>query len=196
MTNLLIDRDHLSTMLKVVVDEVTDALAADCMLRGFSGNERHFSGEGEGDRRAWAYIEQALLWKLGLAVSRLLQPAGKDRNSLAGLVAAVNTAGGLGLTPSSRKIFDDAVIKLNNLRELNEAKALKADRDSFMAHIVRGSSRTGMDSSPVRDLCSDLSDIVDNFHLAILGTRSTLNERWFDWGNWSNEWWGHRYPSK
>ena len=121
---------RLRQAFELALDDLYEANAAAQICNSFNDKHVQLAGEPIDQQEVWGFIEQAVSWKLALALERLTQNASTDRASLKGLLREIDTARENGADFADDHRFEEA--------EANLATALKEDickslRDSLVA---------------------------------------------------------------
>lgn len=186
---------RLDDALYMVVNNVNEAFAADRIIAGYYAKRSNLADEPMERQRVWAYFEQAVYWKLSLAISRLLDAPKNDRASLAGLFREANTAISEGMTIKNLSALDKAKRDVEVFRNLPIATKLRDARNAYMAHALL-EPWISVELEPMRDLLYEIANVVDDIHIAVTGNESGISDHLNNWSGYVEQWWEHAFPEK
>ena len=111
--------DRLGEAFQLASNDLYEASVAVEICKGFYHTNNRLAGEPIDQQQIWGFIDQAVNWKLALALERLTQNAGNDKASLKGLLREIDAARENGADFADEHRLEEA--------EANLEKALEAD---------------------------------------------------------------------
>ncbi|MBL29348.1 MAG: hypothetical protein CMM50_17595 [Rhodospirillaceae bacterium] len=183
---------RLEQAFSLTLSDLYEANAAVQICNALIHKHENLAAEPVEHQQVWGFIDQAVSWKLAMALERLTQRADKDRASLAGLLREIRAA-----KKNGRKLHDER--RLTGAEEgLIEAldqeicKKLRVSRNAFMGHSLLGTDRVGVPLYDLIEFLGILEAIADDLHHAVFGETPPLDdhiERWqelaFGWFDWA-----------
>ena len=180
--------------LRLIKLDVCEAIAADELYGLF---EEHLNAQPDIQPPSvgTAFVVEAIMRRMALALERLLQSEGSERANFSRLRKLVASEL-LVDKPRLNAAFANADV----IRQSSVRQRLTAARNGFMAHTLVGSfgARAGLDAGEALELVSCLSDverIVEELHVALTGTPAGLDEVREKWRREAEAFWRSSWPT-
>lgn len=146
--------------------------------------------------RVWHFIEQAVSWKLALALERLTQVAKNDRASLMGLLREIEAAQKKGIQLSNEQLIAGAIEELETALDSEITKSLKRARDGFIGHSLIGASREGVRVRELVDYIAKLESIAEKLYEGSFDARPDFDAHIDNWRDWAFDWFERVLPRR
>lgn len=184
--------DRLDQAFSLALSDLCEANAAVQICNSLIHKHENLAAEPIERQQVWGFIDQAVTWKLAMALDRLTQRANKDRASLKGLLREIDAA-----KKNGRKLHDErrlirAEADLINALDQEICKKLRASRNAFMGHSLLDEERVGVPLYDLIEFLAMLEAIADDLHYAVFGESPPMDdhiEMWqklaFDWFDWA-----------
>lgn len=183
--------DRLKEAFLLALSDLYEANAAVQICNGFINKHEALAAEPVERQQVWGFIDQAVSWKLAMALERLAQQPDRDRASLAGLLREIDTARKGGRRLHDEPSLSAAEASLRKALDQEICKKLRASRNAFMGHSLLGKSRTGVPVYDLIEFLGTLETIADDLHHAVFGVAPPFDEHidrwqelalgWFEW---------------
>jgi hypothetical protein len=188
--------DRLEQAFSLALNDLYEANAAVQICNGLLDKHDDLAAEPVERQQVWGFIDQAVSWKLAMAIERLAQPADSDRASLLGLLREIDAA-----KKSGRQLYDEAELtsakaRLVEALDADIRKKLRISRNAFMGHSLLGEQRIGVPLYDLIEYLGTLETIADDLHLAVFGNRPPMDEHIDTWQEWAFDWFEQAFPRK
>ena len=161
--------DRLRQAFQLALDDLYEASAAVEMCKGFIHKHDRLADESIDQQKVWEFIDQAVCWKLALALERLTQNASTDRASLNGLLREIHAARKNGTHFADEHRLEEAKANLATALEADICKSLRTARNAFMGHSLIGKYRQGVPLYDLMEYLGTLECITDALHVGVCG---------------------------
>jgi hypothetical protein len=188
--------DRLKQAFQLALDDLYEASAAVEICKGFIHKDDRLGAEPIDQQQVWGFIDQAVNWKLALALERLTQNAGTDKASLKGLLREIDTARENGADFADEHRLEDAKAKLAKALEADICKKLRTARNAFMGHSLIGKKRQGVSLYELMEYLETLEGITDALHVGVCGAHLDLDAHIDTWQQWASTWFESMLPDQ
>lgn len=189
------DTDRLQAAFRLISSDLFEANVAALICNGFFQKHHRLAAESEDQQQVWGFFDQAVCWKLALAIERLTQNAGTDKASLKGVLREIKVARDNGTTFADEPRLEKAEESLTTALEEKICQTLRDSRNAFMGHSLIGKDRKG---SPVYDLLQylgTLESIAQELHTGVYGTSLDFSSL-EDWREYAATWFERMLPEQ
>ena len=173
--------DRLGEAFQLASNDLYEASVAVEICKGFYHKHDRLAGEPIDQQQVWGFIDQAVNWKLALALERLTQNAGTDKASLKGLLREIDAARENGADFADEHRLEDAKANLAKALEADICKSLRTARNAFMGHSLIGQNRQGVPLYDLMEYLGTLEGITDALHVGVCGAH-------LDFGTYIDTW--------
>jgi hypothetical protein len=187
------DELDLHECLQLMKNDIGEAIAADELLYVIEHHVNNNWADPPSKLEAGLqYVVDSLAFRMALAINRLFQPARQDRANFAQLQKLAVATG-----TNFNSALDSAFAAAATLGASGDLTRLKACRDGFMAHTLRGSlgSRYGMQSSVIADALVNAERIFEYVHKLLTGSSAGLSAIRANWRQRATDFWQERLPT-
>ncbi len=161
--------DRLRQAFQLALSDLYEANAAAQICNGFIHKHVRLADEPIDQQEVWGFIEQAVSWKLALALERLTQSAGTDRASLKGLLREIHAARMNGAHFADEHRLEEAEANLATALEADICKSLRTSRNAFIGHSLIGKNRQGVPVYDLMEYLGTLESIAEALHVGVFG---------------------------
>ncbi len=186
--------DRLGEAFRLALDDLYEASAAVEICKGFYRKHDRLTGEPIDQQQIWGFIDQAVNWKLALALDRLTQKAGTDRASLKGLFREIHAARENGAQFADEHRLEEAEANLATALEDDICKCLQTSRNAFMGHSLIGENRQGVSLHDLMEYLGRLESILDTLHVGVCGAHLPFDPYIDTWEQGVSTWFERMLP--
>ncbi len=161
--------DRLEQAFRLVLGDLYEANAALQIYNGFIHKHVRLADEPIDQQQVWGFIDQAVSWKLALALERLTQNAGTDRASLKGLLREIGAARENGAHFTDEHRLEEAEANLATALKDDICKSLRASRNAFIGHSLIDENRQGVAVYDLMEYLGTLESIAEALHVGVFG---------------------------
>ena len=190
------DRDRLEQAFKLALGDIYEANAAAQICNGFIHKHELLAQESVEHQRVWGFVDQAVSWKLALALERLTQCAGTDRASLKGLLREIHAARKKGAQFADEQRLAEAEANLTAALEAEICKSLRTSRNAFIGHSLVGVERQGVSLYDLMEYMGPLEQIAEDLHFGVFGTEPELDTHIDTWQELASAWFERMLPEQ
>ncbi len=188
--------DRLGQAFQLALDDLYEANAAVEICKGFSHKIGRLADEPEDQQRVWGFIEQAVNWKLALALERLTQNASTDKASLEGLLREIDAARENGADFADEHRLEEAKANLAEALKDDICKSLRTARNAFMGHSLIGKNRQGVPLHDLMEYLGTLESITEALHVGVSGACPDLGTHIENWEQLASTWFERMLPEQ
>ena len=161
--------DRLGQAFQLALSDLYEANAAAQICNSFNDKHAQLAEETMDQQAVWRFIEQAVSWKLALALERLTQNASTDRASLRGLLREIHAARKNGAHFADEHRLEEAEANLANALEADICKSLRTSRNAFIGHSLIDENRQGVAVYDLMEYLGTLESIAEGLHAGVFG---------------------------
>ena len=192
--------DRLEQAFQLALGDLYEANAAVQICNGFIHKHVQLAGESIDQQQVWGFIDQAVNWKLALALERLTQNAGNDRASLKGLLREIHAARKNGANFADERLIEEAETNLANALEADICKSLRTSRNAFIGHSLIGKNRQGVALYDLMEYLGTLESIAESLRIGVFGVHPDLgahiDEHIDTWEQCASAWFERMLPEQ
>ena len=186
--------DRLRQAFQLASDDLYEASAAVEICKGFYHKHGRLADEPIDQQQVWGFIDQAVSWKLALALERLTQNAGTDKASLKGLLREIDAARENGADFADEHRLEEAKANLATALKDDICKSLRTARNAFMGHSLIGKNRQGVPLHDLMDYLGTLESIMDALHVGVCGAHLDFDTYIDTWEQGVSTWFERMLP--
>ena len=186
--------DRLEEAFSLALSDLYEANAAAQICNSFIHKHEKLSAEPVQRQKVWYFFDQAVSWKLAMALERLTQKPRKDRASLTGLLREIDAAREGGREFHDEETLKAAEAKLREALDLEICKSLQASRNAFMGHSLIGQSRSGVKLYDLIEFLGTLETIADDLNYGVFGIVPPLDDHIAQWQMLALDWFNRILP--
>ena len=188
--------DRLEQAFQLAWSDLYEANAAVQICNGFYHKHFQLADEPIEQQHVWGFIDQAVNWKLALALERLTQNAGNDRASLKGLLREINAARKNGVHFADERRLEEAEANLADALKADICKRLKTSRNAFIGHSLIGENRQGVALYDLIEYLGTLEPIAEALNVGVFGYCPDLDAHIDDWQQRASTWFKRMLPEQ
>ncbi len=188
--------DRLGEAFQLASNDLYEASVAVEICKGFYRKHDRLTGEPIDQQQIWGFIDQAVNWKLALALERLTQNAGTDKASLKGLLREIDAARENGADFADEHRLEDAKANLAKALEADICKSLRTARNAFMGHSLIGKYRQGVPLYDLMEYLGTLECITDALHVGVCGAHLDFDTFMDPWEQRVSTWFERMLPEQ
>ncbi len=188
--------DRLGQAFQLALGDLYEAIAAAQICNSFIHKHFRLADEPIDQQQVWEFIDQAVSWKLALALERLTQNASTDRASLKGLLREIDAARDNGAHFADEHRLEEAKANLATALKADICKSLRTSRNTFIGHSLIDKNRQGV---PVYDLMGylgTLESIAEALHVGVSGACPDLDTHIDTWQRLASTWFERMLPEQ
>ena len=188
--------DRLEQAFQLALGDIYEAYAAVQICNGFIHKHVQLAGEPNDQLQVWGFIDQAVNWKLALALERLTQNAGTDKASLKGLLREIGNARKNGTVFADEHIIEEAEAILAIALKADICKILRTSRNAFIGHSLIGTNRQGVALYDLIEYLDMLVSIAGDLHAGVFGTYPDFDTHINNWQQYASTWFERMLPEQ